>query len=339
MSESTHFGRSLLGLLFVLTAAPIAAADDESAFGTFRGPVIAPHSRARLSRIAEIDKFAWRIEFNADGTQVAFVGWGGPVEIRSLADFKLLPEFSSSQGPIAFDFGPTKYVAYCENSRIAVLQNVESGEAVELATGNSQPDVKFSPNGELLITGGYGTEAKLWSVPDGALVRTLSNGNHEGGLTPVFSSDGKLVAVGNRNSTTTIFETATGNVVHVLNREMSHELAFSPDGTKLAVTYVHGELRLWDVRTGELLEELASGAKELYTVSWSPDGNLIAAAGLHDDLIVADANSLKGVTPLDTPEWTIRVRFTPDGRRLLASGGSLTDTTDRHVILYGVPAD
>src|SRR5207244_2725339 len=98
--------------------------------------------------------------------------------------------------------------------------------------------------------------------------------------TPVFSPDGTMLAVGNRNAETHIFDVATEQVLHVLPAVQTQGLQFSPDGRTLAVAYVDGSLRLWNTAEGRLLHELKTTAKELYRVEWSPDGRILASAGL-----------------------------------------------------------
>ena len=89
-----------------------------------------------------------------------------------------------------------------------------------------------------------------------------------------------MLAVGNRNAETHVFEVATGNVLHVFPEIQTQGLQFSPDGRTLAVAYVDGNLRLWNMADGRLLHGLKTTAKELYRVEWSPDGRILASSGL-----------------------------------------------------------
>jgi WD40 repeat protein len=66
-------------------------------------------------------------------------------------------------------------------------------------------------------------ELKLWDTAMGRLARTLE-GSKWGALTPVFSHDGRLLALGNRNYETRLFDVATGKLQHTLPRKMTHEL-------------------------------------------------------------------------------------------------------------------
>src|SRR5204863_4908140 len=122
------------------------------------------------------------------------------------------------------------------------------------------------------------TEGKLWDVASGNLVRSLSVGN-VGGMRAAFSPDGKQIAIGNRNHTTHIYEVKTGKLLHELPRKMTHELKYSPDGKLLAVTYVNGEIALWDPASGNLVRAWASGADEVYTVDWNRKGDVLVCAG------------------------------------------------------------
>jgi WD40 repeat protein len=192
----------------------------------------------------------------------------------------------------------------------------------------------FSPDGKVLATGGYGTHAKLWDAASGKLIRTLEAGE-EGGLTVAFSPDGKRIAVGNRNRRTRIYE-ATGKLLHTLPRSMSHELKFSPNGRILAVAYVDGRVGLWSTATGQFLHEKPTGAREVYTLDWSPQGDVLATAGARGKILLWDPRSMTLLKELEAPSWVIRVRFSPDGARLLSSGGDETPGGKRAVTVWGI---
>jgi WD40 repeat protein len=160
-------------------------------------------------------------------------------------------------------------------------------------------------------------------------------GRTEGGLTVLFSHDGKTLAVGNRNSTTRLFDVASGKLLHTLPKGSSHGLAFHPSDKKLAVAYVDGSIGVWDTATGKLLSQVKTFAEEIYQIDWSPQGDMLASSGLqtHISLWTPD---LKLLRTLNSPEWVISVQFTPDGSRLVTAGGETLPGKTRSIKVWGV---
>jgi WD40 repeat protein len=154
----------------------------------------------------------------------------------------------------------------------------------------------------------------------GKLVRTLER-NGPGGLRPVFSPDGKILAVSNRNYETQLFDVATGKLLHNLGKRMTQEVAFGPDGKTLACGYVDGTVAVWDVATGKQRHSAASGCKELYSVDWSPKGDVLATSGREGKVTLWGAKLTK-LHELDAAFWVIQVRFTAGGSRLLTASAA-----------------
>jgi WD40 repeat protein len=285
--------------------------------------------------IRELPRDASEMVWMRNG-QLALHGWEESVEVlhpvslrpvRKIAQRKRLVHFAAS--------ADGQSIAFCENTSSVEVHNLRSDKELQLETNNAQPSIAFSPDGKLLATGGYGTRAKLWSTTAGKLVRCLEAPG-EGGLTTVFSPDGMLLAVGNRNDVTRLFEVQTGRLVHTLPRPMSHELKFSPDGRRLAVAYVNGSVALWDASSGKLLIERKVDAEEIYTLDWSPAGDVLVTAGLKGKITLWEGQKLSVLRELSAPEWVIRARFSPDGRRLFTARGAQSSTDTRKVSVWGI---
>jgi WD40 repeat protein len=300
------------------------------------GGRIALANVVRLREKPSLDKDLHRIVWRPDGKQVAFVGWEKPVEICDARTFRVLNTIGAGRKLISFAFSrDTDVVALCENSQQAEVLNLRTKRTTQLDTGRDQASLAFSPDGKLLATGGYHNGAKLWTVATGKLVRSLDTGTVSGGLTVVFSPDGKVLAVGNRNSTTRLFEVKTGKLLHTLHGQMSQGLRFNPTGKTLAIAYVDGSVRLWDVASGRLLHEARQQA-EVYTVDWSPRGDLLVTAGLTRTVTLWDTKALTAVKQFDAGEWMISTCFTPDGAKLLSAGGAQMRGGERKVRVWGV---
>lgn len=297
---------------------------------------ISPANADRLSPVSEVEADVFGVSCGPAHGELTLVRWEKSVEV--VDDATLRPVRTLVEGkPIHFATSPDgdRY-ASCENNSLVTLRPAAGGKAVTFDAQNTQPKLTFSPDGKTLATGGYGTRARLWDT-DGKLVREFDAGR-EGGLTPVFSPDGKTLAVGNRNDITHLYDVASGRLLHTLAKKSSHELAFSPDGRTLAVGYALGDIALWDVAKGELIRKAKSGGEEVYSVDWNPAGDVLASSGRGGPVTLWNPDTLEPLARLESAEWTIRVRFTADGCRLITSGGpaDCTKGADRKVTVWAV---
>ena len=89
----------------------------------------------------------------------------------------------------------------------------------------------ISPDGKLLVSGSWDKTVKLWSLPDGALVKTLEG--HKGSVESVaIGSDGKLLVSGDHDATVKLWSLPDGALVKTLEDRGStaRSVAIGPDG-------------------------------------------------------------------------------------------------------------
>ena len=109
-----------------------------------------------------------------------------------------------------------------------------------------------------------------------------------------FSPDGRLLACGygqhqpDRSVVghVEIREVSNGRVVNNLlgHQNFVHSLAFNRDGTQLLTGGWDGELRTWDLATGQQLTRTSAHDTPILAVAFSPDGQKLASAG-YDQLV------------------------------------------------------
>jgi WD40 repeat protein len=320
----------LIGLLTLSTAsaAPLPKQPQQTK--------ITVENADRVRELSAVTQDVFRIVWGPKSGEVSFLAWETPADVFDASTFKPTRKLCADKKLIHMDVSSNRdLLAWCENSTQVEVQNLKSGKSMVIETNCQQPAMAFSPDGKLLATGGSGTEAKLWDVATGKLMASLDAGG-EGGITTVFSPDGKMLAVGNRNHSTRLYDVATKKLLHTLDRQMTQELKFSPDSRTLAVGYVDGVVGLWDVAAGKLLRSNDSGAKEVYTLDWSPKGDLLVTAGREGKITLWEPKELKALKVLDAPEWVIQVRFSPDGMRFLSGGGGMMRGPDRKVTVWGL---
>jgi WD40 repeat protein/tetratricopeptide (TPR) repeat protein len=101
-------------------------------------------------------------------------------------------------------------------------------------------------------------------------------------------------------------------------------VSYSSDGRRLA-TAAGATVRIWGVDSARCLHTLRSGGFSIAAILFSPQGELLAAAGDDRTVRLWDARRGKEVFTLRGHEDAINsVAFTPDGKRLASAGNDQT---------------
>ena len=181
----------------------------------------------------------------------------------------------------------------------------------------------FAPSGEELAVSGY-HEVAIWK-PDGTLLRRLAQ-VAERTYALAYSADGVLLAVAGGNpgqlGEVKLLNSQSGEVRHAFGPwpDAALDLAFSPDGTKLAVAGADRTVRIFDVTTGNEDLLIEAHADWVTAVAWSADGARIATGSRDKTAKVFDAKT--GSILANYPEHDSQVYdvlFTADGSQVLSS--------------------
>ena len=177
------------------------------------------------------------------------------------------------------------------------------------AHSNGTTSVTFSPDGQLLATGGRDGTAKIWHLPDMTLLRMLNGG---AGYRPrvfavAFTRDGSMLAVGGQGGVV-LYRVADGVLVRELvGAASTRTLTISPDNQFLAngtdLIDQEGQcadcaVKTWRIADGSLLQIIDADNNSPISIAYSPDGRVIAAGS--EDRVASDGllrfwRSLDGV--------------------------------------------
>jgi WD40 repeat protein len=159
-------------------------------------------------------------------------------------------------------------------------------------------------------------------------------------ISAAISPDGKLIALGPENGNVELFHLPEGASVLEFRADPNKSgsiqaLAFSPDARILATGSDVGDradshqLRLWNAATAELVRIYSTGFnRNIYSISFSPDGRYLATADKSPRIRVWDAQSNQEIRELRGSGIMAVTAFSPDGRRLAFGGeGGVTVTT------------
>lgn len=134
----------------------------------------------------------------------------------------------------------------------------------------------------------------LWEalpdVPENVLLE------HDGDIFSLaWDRTGTLLATGSRDQTVRITNVAQNTIVPLprLHTKPVREVAWSPDGTRLASAGDDGRINIWDPQTGQRIGNplLEPNGRAIYGLSFNSDGHWLASGGLSDDILIWDETS------------------------------------------------
>ena len=103
------------------------------------------------------------------------------------------------------------------------------------------------------------------------------------------------------NSTVRVWEAESGRELLTIADTSLQYVSFSPDGTKLATSYVDGTIKVWDIQTKQAIMTFVSGYQGwLNMVFFSPDGSKLVANDTGVEVIIVwDLGSGEKLATLD----------------------------------------
>jgi WD40 repeat protein/serine/threonine protein kinase len=198
-------------------------------------------------------------------------------------------------------------------------------------------NIAFSPDGRRLAAGSEDNSVKIWDVETGRELFTL-RGHTESVFSVFFSPDGRrLASLGWDGSSVKVWDLPPGEPGvsapegRVLTSQFSRgrhsngawSVAFSPDGQRLAIAsgVADGNVRVYDVTTGDLLYTLAGHIDRVVSVAFSPNGQRLASTCIDKTVKLWETATGKEVLTLrGHTEHPIHALFSPGGERLVSLG-------------------
>jgi WD40 repeat protein len=254
-----------------------------------------------------------------------------------LPSFDLGAQKASVASITALEWNPdaTKF-ATGDQDGVVTIRNAATNQLVLTLIGHSARinDVKWSPDGTRLASVSNDKAVRIWNTINGESVHVL-----QAHLTEVASvawnAAGSIIASSSdvdESNALRIWNPTTGNLISTHVVSGSVDIAWSPDGGKLAGAIPGGWVLVLDTTTFEYedgfeLKLSSGGQRGIFAVTWSPNNLKIASGSNDGSVVIWDAVSKQLLFDLrgnDLPPTNIKtslvlsLAFSSDGRKLVS---------------------
>ncbi|MEG4111206.1 MULTISPECIES: LpqB family beta-propeller domain-containing protein [unclassified Microcoleus] len=213
-------------------------------------------------------------------------------------------------------------------------------------TGHTDKIIRaiFNPSSQIIVSASDDQTVKIWQK-NGKLIHNLKG--HSDQITSVsLSPDGNIIASTSANGTVKLWKISGEELATFqVDRGWITSASFSPDGQIIAAAGTDGTVKLWSLRKVteklqkqqsieastdiKLLRTLQMESDKIMSVTFSPDGAMLAAASAGGTARIWS----KDGTPLSILKHTsgvTNISFSPDSKMLLSA------STDKMLRLWNV---
>ena len=281
------------------------------------------------------DSGIWSVAFSPDGTHLATASWDGTTRIWNASsggeDIRLLCD--DVMRYLTFSPDGTRLATASWDGVDVRVWDVSSGkEMAKMDHYDRVTSLAFNSDGSRLATASLDGTSAVWDVSSGNRLAELPHQDKVLSLT--YSSDGAKIATASSDGTARIWDAISGNeLIKQKHSSPVISVAFSPDGTKMATASWDGSARIWNTSSGSLLANLIHDNPEIHqikplnyiiilneaplrSVTFSPDGTLLATNCGDKTVGIWDISSGKEVSRIENADYVVAVAFSPDGTRL-----------------------
>jgi WD40 repeat protein len=238
------------------------------------------------------------MSFNTDGNLLIISSWGLSIDVWDLKNERMMVYCRHSTSISSAIFSPDgKNIVSASMDGVIKVWDYYTGEQIGESMNAythrvySHVFVAYNPDGsQFLSSAGDGT-IRIWNP-----ITCKQIGNSIEGFAANYSSDGKYMVSANRDSIK-IWEVSTRKQIRSFTTKEKFgtvtTISFSPNGKYVLSATDNGEIIIWDVITGSIIEDwFVDYENTVCSVVFSPDGRSILSASENGSIQICEFPSL-----------------------------------------------
>ncbi len=236
------------------------------------------------------------LTYSHDGNYIVTGSKDKTIKLWDANDGKEIRSYLGNKGTIIyleFDNQDTKLLSVCDDGIVKIWEVITSRIIKEFTIEDDYLiSASFSPDGKQIVTGSKKSFVSTWNIETGDKIADFkeipkdltSSKNYEyaGARTVTFSKDGKYILAGSNDRTALLWNTKTGELIRKFKKSKYNcsacmsEAIITPDN-QFVITSYSDSIKIFNVSTGELVNELFNKKGRYSLITISNDGNYLAS--------------------------------------------------------------
>jgi WD40 repeat protein len=181
-------------------------------------------------------------------------------------------------------------------------------------------DMDFTTDGEVMITSSQDEKMKLWKVPSGEVIQTISPAL--GAITNVrFVENKRYASFVTSRGILGLWDIQANKLAYSTTNAQKplRAYALSTDGKLVATAGGDEKVSVYETLTGNILRELTLHTNWVRALAFSPDSKILASAGDDKKIVLWNTDNGEKIRELPQKGWIHDLEFSADGKYLAAA--------------------